>query len=125
MSQITLQGKQQALIRVAESRVAVLDAVSSTREHAASCVNALPVSPSTIMKIGAAAGAAASVLGTISGLKRKKAAAEKKAARPASNTGMLVQLAMQLAAPLLLPRVQQFLQQKNSKLFSSDTSINL
>ncbi|MBQ9829493.1 MAG: hypothetical protein IJO38_04060 [Akkermansia sp.] len=125
MSQITLQGKQQALIRVAESRVAMLDAVSSTREHAALCVKALPVSPSTVMKIGAAAGAAASVLGAVSGLKRKKLAAEKKAARPASNTGMLVQLAMQLAAPLLLPKLQQFLHQKGVSPFSSDASINL
>lgn len=125
MSQITLQGKQQALIRVAESRVAVLDAVSSTREHAASCVKALPVSPSTVMKIGAAAGAAASVLGAISGLKRKKQAAEKKAASPTSNIGMLVQLALQLVAPMLLPKLQHFLQQKGGRPFSSDTSINL
>ena len=125
MSQITLQGKQQALIRVAESRVAVLDAVSSTREHAASCVKALPVSPSTVMKIGAAAGAAASVLGAISGLKRKKHAAEKKAASSTSNIGMLVQLALQLLAPMLLPKLQHFLQQKGGRPFSSDASINL
>ena len=125
MSQITLQGKQQALIRVAESRVAMLDAVSSTREHAASCMKALPVSPATVMKIGAAAGAAASVLGTISGLKRKKQAAEKKAARPVSNTGMLVQLVMQLVAPMLMPKLQQFLHQKGVRSLSSDTSINL
>ncbi len=125
MSQITLQGKQQALIRVAESRVAVLDAVSSTREHAASCVKALPVSPSTLMKIGAAAGAAASVLGTISGLKRKKLAAEKKAARPSPNIGLLVQLVLQLVAPMLLPKLQHILQQKGTSPFSSGTSINL
>lgn len=103
----------------------MLDAVSSTREHAALCVKALPVSPSTVMKIGAAAGAAASVLGAVSGLKRKKLAAEKKAARPASNIGMLVQLAMQLAAPMLIPKLQQFLHQKGVRPFSSDTSINL
>ena len=77
------------------------------------------------MKIGAAAGAAASVLGTISGLKRKKQAAEKKAVGPVSNTGMLVQLAMQLAAPLLLPKLQQFLHQKGVRPFSSDASITL
>lgn len=125
MSQITLQGKQQALIRVAESRVAVLDAVSSTQEHAASCVKALPVSPATMMKVGAAAGAVATVVGTLAGLKRKKLAAEKKASRPASNTGMLVQLAMQLVAPLLLPRFERMLKSGNSKLFSSGSSINL
>lgn len=125
MSQITLQGKQQALIRVAESRVSVLDAVSSTQEHAASCVKALPFSPSTMMKIGAAAGAAASVLGTIAGLKRKKLAAEKHAAKPASNAGMLVQLVMQFALPLLLPKLQKILQQKGIPPLSSETSINL
>lgn len=125
MSQTSLQGKQQSLIRVAESRVAVLDSVSMTREHVLSCVKALPVSPSTIMKIGAVAGAAASVMGAVAGLRRKKSVAEKKAMKPVTGTGMLVQLALQVAAPVLLPKIQQFLQQRNAKGFSSDSSINL
>lgn len=125
MSQITLQGKQQALIRVAESRVAVLDAVSSTREHAASCVKALPVSPAMILKVGAAAGAAASVLGVLAGMKRKRAAAEKMVARHPSNASMLVQILMQVVAPFLLPKLQQVLQRKYSSFPPTDTSINL
>lgn len=125
MSQTSFQGKQQSLIRVAESRVSVIDAVSSTREHVLSCVKELPVSPSTIMKIGAAAGAAASVMGAVAGLRRKKSEAEKKVLKPVTGAGMLVQLALQFAAPVLLPRIQQFLQQRSAKGFSSDTSINL
>ena len=110
MSQITLQGKQQALMRVAASRVAVLDAVVATQQHAGSCVRALPISPSTIFKIGAVLGAAATVTGTLAGFRRRRIAAEKKAAAKSSSTGPLWQLALQLATPVLLPMLQRMLQ---------------
>lgn len=110
MSQITLQGKQQALMRVAASRVAVVDAVASTQRHAGSCVKALPVSPSTIMRIGAAAGAAASVIGALAGLRRRRKAAEKVAAASSGVSGLTFQIIMQLLGPVLLPVLQRFIQ---------------
>lgn len=125
MSQITLQGKQQALMRVAASRVAVLDAVSATRGHAAACVKALPVSPATVLKLGAAAGAAASVMGAMAGLRRKKKAAEQKAAKPNSSLGMLLQLAVQLATPVLLPKLQQYVQNMGAKSSAPGCSMDL
>lgn len=112
MSQITLQGKQQALMRVAESRMAVLDAAAATRTHADKCVRALPVSPATLMRVGAAAGAAASVLGTLAGLRRRKKTAEKAAAKLPGTSSMLMQLLLQIMAPMLLPKIQQMLQEK-------------
>ena len=110
MSQITLQGKQQALMRVAASRVAMVDAVASTQRHAESCVRSLPVSPSTIARIGAAAGAAASVMGTLAGLRRRRKAAEKAAAASSGVSGLTFQLLMQLLGPVLLPMLQRFIQ---------------
>lgn len=109
MSQVTLQGKQQALMRVAGSRVAVLDAVASTKSHAQACVRALPVSPTTLKRIGAAAGMAASVFGTVVGLRKKQKLAEKAAAKSWSGN-MLAQIALQLLAPVLLPVLQRYLQ---------------
>ena len=108
MSQITLQGKQQALMRVAASRVAVVDAVGSTQKHFSGCVKALPVSPSTLMRIGAAAGAAATVMGTLAGLRKRRNAAEKAAAakRPSGTP----QLIIQFLGPVLLPIIQRWLQ---------------
>lgn len=110
MSQVALQGKQQALIRVATSRVAVLDSVCSVKEHASACVRALPVSPATLVRVGAAAGTAASVAGTLIGLNRRKKKAEKNVTRMKSQslTGMLIQLLL----PLALPYVQKILRQK-------------
>lgn len=125
MSQITLQGKQQALMRVAASRVAMLDAVSATRGHAVACVNALPVSPATVLKLGAAAGAAASVMGAMAGWRRKKKVAEQKAVKPNSSLGMLLQLALQLATPVLLPRLQQYLQKSGTKSVAPGCSMDL
>lgn len=110
MSQITLQGKQQALIRVAESRVAALDAVSSTKKHAELCVNALPISPSVLLRLGAAAGAAATVLGTLSALRSKKKAAEKKLKKQGSPNAALIQLALQALAPAVIPMLHRSLQ---------------
>lgn len=110
MSQITLQGKQQALMRVAASRVAVVDAVASTQRHVGSCVRALPVSPATIMRIGAAAGAAASVVGALAGLRRRRKAAEKAAAASQGVYGLAFQVIMQLLGPVLLPMLQRFIQ---------------
>ena len=112
MSQITLQGKQQALMRVAASRVAVLDAAASTRQHADRCLRSLPVSPSTIMKIAASAGAAATVMGTLAGLRRRRKAAEKKAAAKSSPAGQTLQLLWQLLVPSLLPVLQKMLQKR-------------
>ena len=113
MSQITLQGKQQALMRVAASRVAVLDAVDSTRQHTARCVRALPVAPATLMKLGAVVGSAATVVGTLAGLRKRRRTAEKRAAGSASATS-LIQLVWQLLAPTLFPLLQQALQRKMS-----------
>lgn len=110
MSQITVQGKQQALMRVAATRVAVLDSVSSVSEHAAGCVRALPVSPAVLMKVGAAAGAAASVLGTMAGFRKRRLQAERKAAGTgASSTWKML---VQLVLPMLLPYLRQFLQSR-------------
>lgn len=78
-----------------------------------------------ILKVGAAAGAAASVLGVLAGMKRKRAAAEKMVARHPSNASMLVQILMQVVAPFLLPKLQQVLQRKYSSFPPTDTSINL
>lgn len=125
MSQITLQGKQQALMRVAASRVAVLDAVSATQGHVSACVKALPVSPSMVLKIGAAAGAAVSVMGTLAGLRKKKKVAEQKASKPGATLGMMLQLAVQLATPVLLPKLQQYVQTLGSKPGAPGCSINL
>lgn len=110
MSQITLQGKQQALMRVAASRVAVLDSVTSVKEHASGCVRALPVSPSVLMRLGATAGAAASVLGTLAGLRRRKRLAEKKAAKSGSQSALI--MVIQLLLPVLLPHIRKMLQDK-------------
>ena len=115
MSQITLQGKQQALMRVAASRVAVVDAVASTQSHVGSCVSALPVSPSAIMRIGAAAAAAASVVGTVVGLRRRQKAAEKSAAAAPGAAKMAYQLVMQLAGPALLSVLQRMIQKSAVK----------
>lgn len=95
-------------MRVAESRVSVLDAVGATRSHAVACVKALPISPSLLMKLGAAAGAAASLAGFVASLRRKKKLAEMKAASSSSFTSMLPVL-LQLAAPVLLPLLQSLL----------------
>lgn len=95
-------------MRVAESRVSVLDAVGATRSHAVACVRALPISPSLLMKLGAAAGAAASVAGFVASLRRKKKLAEMKASSSSSYTSLLP-MVLQLAAPVLLPLLQGML----------------
>ncbi len=95
-------------MRVAASRIAVLDSISSTREHAGRCVRALPVTPATLKKIGVAAGAAASVLGVCAGLRKKKKAAEIKAGKN-SPTGLIFQVLLQVLGPVLLPVVQRAL----------------
>lgn len=97
-------------MRVAASRVAVVDAVASTQRHAGSCVKALPVSPAAIMRIGAAAGAAASVIGALAGLRRRRKAAEKVAAASPGVSGLAVQVIMQLLGPVLLPVLQRYIQ---------------
>jgi hypothetical protein len=112
MSQTTLQGKQQALMRVAASRVAVVDAVSATRERASSCLKALPVSPAVLVRVGTAIGAATTVIGTLSGLRRRRKLAEKAAAKTSAPAGLIFQLLMQLLGPVLLPAIQKFLQDK-------------
>ncbi len=115
MSQITLQGKQQAMMRVAASRVAVVDAVASTQRHVGSCVSALPLSPAAIMRIGAAAGAAASVVGALAGLRRRRKAAEKAAAASPGVYGTVFQIIMQLLGPVLLPMLQRFIQKTTAR----------
>lgn len=108
MSQDALQGKQQALIRVAESRVAVLDSVSASYEHAARCVRALPVSPAVLKKAGVAAGAAASVMGIFAAWRRKKRTAEKTAVK-SGVAGVLVPMLLQSVMPMILPLLQNAL----------------
>ena len=95
-------------MRVAASRIAVLDSITSTREHAGRCVRAFPVTPATLKKIGVAAGAAASVLGVCAGLRKKKKAAEIKAGK-SSSTGLIFQVLLQVLGPVLLPVVQRAL----------------
>lgn len=112
MSQVIVQGKQQAMMRVAASRVSVLDAVVSTRSHATGCVKALPLSPASIARIGAVAGAAATLTGVVVGLMRKKKNAEKKVSRSSSVAGMLVPLVFQTLGPVLLPMLQRVMQQR-------------
>lgn len=97
-------------MRVAASRVAVLDSVSSVKEHASGCVRALPVSPSVLMRLGAAAGAAASVVGAVSGLRRRKRLAEKKVVKSGGQSTFAV--AVQLLLPMLLPHLRKLLQDK-------------
>lgn len=98
------------MMRVAASRVAVVDAVASTQRHVGSCVSALPVSPATIMRIGAVAGAAASVVGALAGLRRRRKAAEKAAIAAPGVSGLAFQVIMQLLGPALLPMLQRFIQ---------------
>lgn len=124
MSQTSLPGKQQALIRVAESRVAMLDAMSSTGSHASACVRALPVSPSIILKVGAAVGTAATVMGTLAGLRRKKKIAEKQASKSVATYSSVLSMAMQLLAPLLLPSLQKMLQSQIARS-AQGRSLNL
>lgn len=102
------------MMRVAASRVAVVDAVASTQRHVGSCVKALPVSPATIMRIGAAAGAAASVVGALAGLRRRRKAAEKAAAASPGIYGLAFQMIMQLLGPALLPVLQRFIQKSTA-----------
>lgn len=97
-------------MRVAASRVATLDAVSSAKEHAGRCVKALPVSPALLLRVGAAAGAAATVLGTIAALRSKKKAAEKNVRKQGSSQAALIQLALQALAPAIIPMLQRSLQ---------------
>lgn len=110
MSQIALQGKQQALIRVATSRVAMLDSVCSVKEHSVACTRALPVSPAFLVRGVAVAGAVASVAGTLVGLNRRKKKAEKKAFEMKSQS--LIGMVLQLLLPLALPYVQKILHSK-------------
>jgi hypothetical protein len=110
MSQIALPEKQQALIRVASSRVAVIDSASSVKEHSCLCVQALPVSPSTLVRIVAATGTVASVAGALIGLNRKRKNAEKRASEMKSQS--LVGMIIQLLLPLALPYVQKILSSK-------------
>lgn len=125
MSQITLQGKQQALMRVAASRVATLDAVSSTKEHVSRCVGSLPVSPSTLLRLGAVAGGAASALGVISALRRKKKKAEKLASRQKMPSPALFQLLMQVLAPVLIPAAQRALLKWGANVSSPENGHSL
>ncbi len=107
MSQITLQGKQRALIRVAESRVAVLDAATVSKEHASRCARALPVSPATLGRVGVMAGAAASVLGVISGWRKRRNMAARQAEKSSASP---VSLVVQMLVPFLMPVLQRSLQ---------------
>lgn len=97
-------------MRVAESRVAALDAVTSTREHVGRCVRALPV----LKRVAIVAGAAASVVGVCAGLRSRKKSAQKIASGTTSAAGML-QIVMQLAGPMLLPVVQKYLAKRASE----------
>lgn len=97
-------------MRVAASRVAVVDAVASTQRRVGNCVRSLPVSPATIMRIGAVAGTAASVMGALAGLRRRRKAAEKVAAASPGVYGLIFQVIMQLMGPALLPMLQRLIQ---------------
>lgn len=110
MSQNALPEKQQALIRVATSRVAMIDSACSVRDHTKACVRALPVSPTTLVRAGTAVGAVASVVGTIIGLNRRKNKAAKRASEMQSWS--LVSMIFQLLLPLVLPYVQKILRKK-------------
>lgn len=115
MSQITLQGKQNAIVRVAESRVALIDAVHASCDHAGRCVRALPVSPATLRRIGVVAGVAASVAGACAGLRTKKKTAQKKTEKSGIK-GLL----FQMLAPILLPVVQDMLRKRMTNKMSGE-----
>lgn len=114
MSQITLQGKQQALMRVAASRVTLIDSAAAVREHASGCVRALPVSPATLMRLGAVAGAAASVAGTMAGLRRRKKQAENRVAGTKGSFGSISML-LQLLLPVVLPHLRRYMQSRTGE----------
>ena len=95
-------------MRVAASRVAVLDSITATRDHAGRCVRALPVSLATLKKAGVIAGTAATVMGVCAGLRSKKKAAERKTGRT-STSGLAFQILLQVLGPALLPMVQRAL----------------
>lgn len=95
-------------MRVAESRIAALDAVTSTRDHAGRCVRALPVSLSVLKGVGIAAGTAASVVGVCAGLRGRKKSAQKMVSKSSSFAGVL-QVLMQIAGPFMLPMLQKYL----------------
>ncbi len=93
-------------MRVAESRIAVLESVTSSREQCSRCVRALPVSLPVLKRIGVAAGAAASVLGLCAGLRSKKKAAQKAVGKSPS-IGFVLQAVLQVFGPMLLPLLQK------------------
>ena len=101
-------------MRVAASRVAALDAVSATREHAGRCVRALPVSLSVLKRIGVACGAAASVMGGCAGLRSRKNSAQKAVKDSSSAASGVLQIVLQLVGPMLLPVLQRYLAKRAS-----------
>ena len=113
MSQITLREKQQALMHVAASRVAVLDSVTSAKEHASSCVRALPISPAVLMRAGAVAGAAASVVGAVVGLRNRRNRAEKSVSKLSAHSALSA--LVQVLLPVILPRVQRYILERTEK----------
>ncbi len=98
-------------MRVAASRVAVIDSISATRTHAGRCVSALPVSLPALKKIGVALGSAAAAVGVCAGIRKKKKAAEIKTAN-SSSSSFILQLLLQVLGPVLLPMAQKALQKK-------------
>lgn len=121
MSQITLQGKQQTLIRVAESRVGVIDAVASTKTHASRCVSALPVSPAALLRTLAVAGGCASALGVFSALKRQKKKGERMVTCKTSGKNGTAQLVLQVLLPVFLPVIQRSLHKWSSGHAAAET----
>ncbi|MEE1265955.1 MAG: hypothetical protein UHH87_06680 [Akkermansia sp.] len=87
--------------------MAVLDAATVSKEHASRCARALPVSPATLGRVGVMAGAAASVLGVISGWRKRRNMAARQAEKSSASP---VSLVVQMLVPFLMPVLQRSLQ---------------
>ena len=100
MSQVNDQARQQALTRVAASRVRAVDATEAVRRGVTGCVRALPVSAGVLKASGVAlAGlvAAGVVSSRIAARRKKKQALE----REMSGRTVALQLLSAVAVPLL------------------------
>lgn len=108
MSETAHQRKQQAIIRVAESRLSAVHAVDSVRVCSKRWTAALPVSPKIILHMATGVGVGSVLLSTVLGARKSSRKAQKVAAQPWRS------LLAQIAAAALVPFVQGYLRRRAS-----------
>lgn len=99
MSETAHQRKQQALIRVAESRLAAVHAVDNVCAGSKRWSAALPISPRSIFRIAAGVGVGSALLSTLLGARKSSRKAQKVVAQPWG--GLLPQLLAAFLVPML------------------------